>query len=369
MLKKAIVISIVLVFALSALSVVEADYKDEYSLSYNVSPAMPWGVTVEYFADRIQEETDGRININAVGGSSLAGGQQTEVFSLLRRGAIDMAIESTINFSPQIPAMNLFSLPFFFEGYEDIDAVLEGQAGQMILDRMEDLGVVSVGWGENGFRQITNDTRPVHSPEDLSDLRFRVVGSELFIETFQALGSNPLTMNWGEATTGFQQGTVDGQENPVVGVAIPVQIWDFHQYMTLWDYVVDPLVFGVNQQVFNNFTEEDQQILLDVAEEALEFGKMLARYGLDDGAAQEYIDAKIESGEDLGYAKNFLDNIRLEDGSIDPIAFLEEQGMEVNQLTEEEKDAFRELTEGTYEKWITIIGEDLYEAALEDMGR
>ena len=88
--------------------------------------------------------------------------------------------------------MSLFSLPFFFEGYEDIDAVLEGQAGQMILDRMEDLGVVSVGWGENGFHQITNDTRPVHSSEDLSDLRFRVVGSELFIETFQALGSNPL---------------------------------------------------------------------------------------------------------------------------------------------------------------------------------
>ena len=94
--------------------------------------------------------------------------------------------------------------------------------------------------------------------------------------------------------------------------------------------MLDSLVFGVNQQIFNNFTEEDQQILLDVVEEAVEFGKMLARYGLDDGAAQEYIDAKIESGEDLGYAKNFLDNIRLEDDLIDPIAFLEEQGMEVN---------------------------------------
>ncbi|MGM0420778.1 MAG: DctP family TRAP transporter solute-binding subunit [Bacillota bacterium] len=369
MLKKVLVLSLVLIFSLSFFSVVDAQYKDEYSLTYNVSPAMPWGITVEYFSDLITERTDGRININAVGGSSLAGGQQTEIFSMVRRGAIDMAVESTINFSPQIPAMNIFSLPFFFSGYDDIDAVTEGQAGQMIIDRMEELGVVAVGWGENGFRQITNDTRPIHEPEDLSDLRFRVVGSEIFIETFQALGSNPLTMNWGEATTGFQQGTVDGQENPVVGVLIPVKIWDFHEYLTLWDYVADPLVFAVNQQVFNNFSEEDQQTLLETAQEAQEFGKMLARYGLDDGEAKEFIDAKIESGDDLGYAESFLDNIRLEDGSIDPIAYMEEQGMQVNQLTDEEKEAFKELTEEVYDEWIEVIGEDVYEAALEDMNR
>lgn len=366
MLKKSLVISLVLVFMLSTMALAQ-DYKDEYSLSYNVAPAFPWGIGADYFADIVEERTDGRIKINPTGGSELAGGQQTEVFSLVRRGAIDMAMESTINFSPQIPALNLFSLPFFFEDYDDLDTVQQGQTGEMLLNEMEELGVKAFGWGENGFRQITNDSHAIHSPEDLEDLKFRVVGSELFIDTFKALGSNPLTMNWGEATTGFQQGTVDGQENPTVGVQIPLQIWDFHEYLTLWNYVADPIVITINEDIYNEFTEEDQKIVAEAAEDALKFEKMLARYGLDDGEAKEYIDEMIESGEDLGYAEDFLEDWELEDGSNDPIKFLEENGMEVNELSSEEKEAFREETQEVYDEWIEVIGEDVYNEALDDL--
>ncbi len=370
MFKKSLVIALVIMFAFSGVALAdEANYRDSYTLSYNVAPGFPWGMTVEYFVDEVEERTDGRIEINAVGGSELAGGDQTEVFSMVRAGAIDMAIESTINISPQIPAMNLFSLPFFFDGYEDLDAVLEGQAGEMLIEEMEDMGVVGVGWGENGFRELTNNVRPVHSPEDMSDLSFRVVGSEIYIDIFHELGADPLTMPWGEATTGFEQGTVDGQENPILGVQIPTYIWEFHEYLTIWNYLADPLVFFTNEGVFNTFTEEDQEILLEAADDALEFGRMLTRYNLDDGTAKEYIDEMIETGEDRGYAENYLDEIRLDDGEIDPIAYLEEQGMQVNELTEEEREVFEEETEGVYDEWIPRIGEDIYEAALEDMGR
>ncbi len=367
MLKKTLVISLVLVFVLSFSTVSLAnDYKDQYTLSYNVAPSFPWGVGVNYFADIVEKRTDGRINIKPVGGSQLAGGDQTQVFSLVRNGSIDMAVESTINFSPQIKSMNIFSLPYFFEGYEELDAVQNGKAGQMILDQMDRLGVKAFGWGENGFRQITNNVRPIEEPSDLEGLKFRVVGSEIFIDTFKALGANPLTMNWGEATTGFQQGTVDGQENPTVGVLIPVKIWEFHDYMTAWDYVADPLVIAINKQVFNSFTEEDQEIVAKAAREALEFEKMLARYGMADGEAKKYIDEMIESGDDLGYAQDFLSNLSGEDGSFSPHGYLEQQGMEVIDLSPEQKQKFREKTQSVYDKWIERIGQDIYEAAQED---
>ncbi|MEC9488682.1 MAG: DctP family TRAP transporter solute-binding subunit [Halanaerobium sp.] len=365
MFKKVLVLLLVLVIAMPGLAF-GAQYKDEYTLSYNVAPSFPWGIGAEYFCDLVRQRTDGRINIKAYGGSSLAAGKQTSIFMLVRNGAVDMALESTINWSPQIKELNLFALPFFFKNYKEVDAVENGEAGQIILDKIESFGVKAFGWGENGFREITNNKRPIHSPQDMGDLKYRVVGSKIFIEIFQEIGANPLTMNWGEATTGFQQGTVDGQENPIVDVLIPLKIWEFHKYMTIWNYLIDPLMLGINQNVFNSWTPEDQEIVAQAAKEALHFQKMLARYGLDDGEAKAYIDDMIARGTDLGYARKFLETWELADGTNDPIKYLESQGMVINVLTEEEKDVFREATQDVYEKWVEIIGEDLVNKAIED---
>ncbi len=365
MLKKTLLILLALLFLVTTLTL--ASYKEEYTLSYNVGPDFPWGMGADYFTYLVRERTQGRINIVAYGGSSLAAGQQTSLFMLVRRGAIDMALESTINWSPQMRELNLFTLPFFFKDYSQVDAVQEGEFGKTILERMERLGVIPFGWGENGFREITNNRRPIHRPEDLSDLKYRVVGSRIFTHLFLELGSNPLTMNWVEVTTGFQQGAVDGQENPVVNVLIPLRIWEFHAYMTKWGATIDPLLLGINEQVFNSFTSEDQVIIAQAAEEALLFQKMLARYGLDDGTAKEYIHAMIEDGSDLGYAREFLSTWQLSDGTNDPMAFLKSQGMQINTLTEEERALFKAATEETYNKWVEIIGYELVEMAIQDI--
>ena len=365
MFKKVLILTMLIMLVFGSMSFA-ADYKDEYTLSYNVGPGFPWGIGANYFADIVKDRTDGRINIKPYGGSSLASGKQTSIFMMVRNGSVDMALESTINWSPQIKELNLFALPFFFDNYKEVDAVENGEAGQQILDKIESFGVKPIGWGENGFREITNGKRAIHKPEDLSDLKYRVVGSKIFIDIFKELGSNPLTMNWGEATTGFQQGTVDGQENPIVGVLVPLKIWDFHEYMTVWNYLIDPLILGINQDVFNSWTEEDQEIVEQAAKDALKFEKMLARYNMDDGTAKEYVDNMIETGEDLGYAKDFLASWELEDGSNDPIEYLKEQGMKVNILTPEEKTVFKEKTQPVFNEWVDVIGEDLVEKAEAD---
>ena len=118
-------------------------------------------------------------------------------------------IGSTINWSPQVKELNLFSLPFMFPTYKAIDAVQAGEPGKRLFKLIEQKGVIPIAWGENGFRELTNSKRPIRRPEDLQGLRIRVVGVPIFADIFRAFGANPVPMNFGEAVVAVRQGTVD----------------------------------------------------------------------------------------------------------------------------------------------------------------
>ena len=184
----------------------------------------------------------------------LFAGKQTNEFTLLNQGVADFAFGSTINWSPQVKELNLFAMPFLYPSYKAQDAVEDGEPGQKLFKLIEAKGVIPLAWGENGFREVTNSKRAVRKPEDLEGLKIRVVGSPIFIDIFRALGANPVNMNWGEAQTAFQQGTVDGQENPVVSVIIPSKLWTAQKHITLWHYVIDPLVLGVSKLTWDSLT-------------------------------------------------------------------------------------------------------------------
>ncbi|HOZ94881.1 MAG TPA: TRAP transporter substrate-binding protein DctP, partial [Ottowia sp.] len=190
------------------------NYKSEYRMSLVVGTAFPWGKGGEIWANKVREKTNGRINIKLYPGVSLIQGDQTREFSALRQGVIDMAIGSTINWSPQVKQLNLFSLPFLMPDYAAIDALTQGAVGKEIFKILDKAGVVPLAWGENGYRELTNSKRPVRTPADLKGLKIRVVGSPLFLDTFTALGANPTQMSWADAQPAFASGAVDGQENP-----------------------------------------------------------------------------------------------------------------------------------------------------------
>ena len=206
---------IALCACLLALPAVAAPYKQEYKLSVVPGATSGWGLTATYFADLVRERSQGRINIKVYASSQLLAGKQTSEFLMLRNGSIDFALASTINWSPQVKELNLPALPFFIaaqpDRYKAMDAILAGKSGQMMIDAVEKKGVKIIGWAENGFRELTTSKGPIPPPADLNGLKIRVVGSPIFIETFRALGANPVNMNWSEATTGFQQGVVDAR--------------------------------------------------------------------------------------------------------------------------------------------------------------
>lgn len=309
-----------------------AQYKDEYKMSVVVGSKLPWGQGAERFAELVREGTEGRINIKVYPSSSLMAGKQTNEFLIHRQGVADFCFASTTNWSTTIKELNLFNLPFFFPDYKALDAVTGGEVGKDIAELLNKKGVTLLAWGENGFREMTNSKRAVATPADMEGMKIRVVGTPIFIETMKALGANPVNMNWGDAQVAFQQGVVDGQENPVVAIEIPVKIWQFHKYITIWHYVIDPLMLTVNNDVFAAFTPEDQEVIKKAAAQA--------------GAEQLEIVRKGLIAPDLS-----------------AFDILRENGMEVTIVDEAGRQAFVEKTAPVREKWTETVGVDLVKKA------
>ena len=308
------------------------NYKSEYRMSLVVGTAFPWGKGGEIWANKVKEKTQGRINIKLYPGVSLIQGDQTREFSALRQGVIDMAIGSTINWSPQVKQLNLFSLPFLMPDYAAIDALTQGEVGKEMFKILDKAGVVPLAWGENGYRELTNSKHPVRAPADLKGLKIRVVGSPLFLDTFTALGANPTQMTWADAQPAFASGAVDGQENPM-SIFTAAKLHNVGQKnVTMWGYVADPLVFVVNKDIWNSWTPADREAVRQAAIEAGKEEIAIARKGL------------AEPGQPL----------------LKDIAAL---GVNIVQLSPEERAAFVKVTRPVYTKWKAQIGSGLVDKA------
>ncbi|MEG3060977.1 MAG: DctP family TRAP transporter solute-binding subunit [Comamonas sp.] len=314
--------------AFTAPAALAQNYKSEYRMSLVLGPPSPWGQAGEIWGKLVKERTQGRINIKLYPGVSLIQGDQTREFSALRQGVIDMAVGSTINWSPQVKSLNLFSLPFLMPDYAAVDALTQGEVGQEIFKNLEKAGVVPLAWGENGYREVSNSKRAIRKPEDLKGLKIRVVGSPIFSDMFSALGANPTQMSWADAQPALASGAVDGQENPLFMFTVLKMHTVGQKYVTTWGYMADPLVFVVNKDIWASWTPADQAI---VRQAALDAGKQeiaIARKGL------------VEADKPV----------------LKEIAGM---GVTVTQLSPAERDAFVKTTRPVYDKWKGQIGNDL----------
>lgn len=300
----------------------------EYSVSTVLSDAFPWGQAATKWAELVKERSEGRITLRVYDNAQLVAGDQTKEFSAMRSGLIDMAVGSTINWSPQVPELNLFSLPFLVTDNADVDAITQGEAGQMAFKAIEKRGVIPLAWGENGFRHLSNSKKPIRTPDDIKGMKIRVVGSPLFQDTFSALGANPTQMSWADAKPALTTGAVDGQENPlsVFDVARIDQV--DQKYLTLWGYMADPLIFAVSPNVWRGFSEADRELL---------------RQAAIDAGQWEIEKSRAEESQRL--------------------AAIRERGVEVIELTDAERQTFVDATAPLYKKWEKRIGSDLIKAA------
>ncbi len=307
-------------------------YKAEYKLSTVLGNAFPWGKGGDLWADMVRERTKGRINIKMYPGTSLVGGDQTREFTAIRQGVIDMAIGSSINWSPQVKELNLFSLPFLMKDFRAIDALTGGEVGKDIFAILDKSGVVPLAWGENGFRELSNSKREIKTPADLKGMKIRVVGSPLFIDMFTALGANPVQMSWADTQPALSSGAVDGQENPLALFTAAKLHTVAQKHITMWGYMADPLIFVVNKEVWNTWTPEDREIVRKAAIDAGRQEIVIARTGL------------VEPGRPL-------------------LKTIEDLGVKVTSLSPAEREQFVTATRSVYNKWKAQIGAPLVEKA------
>ncbi|MGO4888332.1 DctP family TRAP transporter solute-binding subunit [Anaerobacillus sp. MEB173] len=301
---------------------------DTYKLSMSVTTgeASTWYLGGVKFAEELAARTDGRFEIDVVADEQLSGGNQQTGIEMLLRGNTDLSYHSTIIYSIIDERFGVVSAPFLFNDVSEAQAALAGAGGEGINEILREIGVEPLGYGENGFRQLTNGVRPVESVEDIKDLKVRIPGISMYIDLFREMGADPTTMAFSEVFTALQQGTIDGQENPV-DVIHSSRLNEVQDYITMWNYSYDPLVLGMNKVLFESLHPEDQEAVREAAAIANEYQISLTR------------DREAELIEDL-----------------------KSQGMEFSYLTDEQLAGFRESVEPVYEKYESIWGAELLEA-------
>lgn len=301
---------------------------DKVTLKFSTTTAdtSTWTLGAKKFGEIVGEKTNGRIEVKVYPNDQLSGGNQSKGIEMLMSGSTDLTFHSNIIYSVMDERFGVVSLPFLISDTAHADEILDGEGGAALNEILLEKNIVGLGFGENGFRQITNSKTPIETPADMAGLKIRIPGIKMYVSLYKALGADPITMNFGEVFTALQQGTIDGQENPT-DVISSSKINEVQEYMTEWDYSYDAIILGMNKDKFESFSAEDQQIIKDAAKEAIAYQRQINREKAQT-QTQEFIDG----------------------------------GMKVNALTDEQKAVFKEAVQSVYTEYEPVMGKDLIDA-------
>lgn len=296
-----------------------------WDFTITVGNTTTWHLGAEKFAEILDEESDGRIKVNVFTNEQLSGGDAGAGIEQLMNGDKAFSYNSTITYSGIDPRFSAINAPFLYKDYAEADAAIAGGALDAYKKVAEENNIELLGFGESGFRQITNNKHPVIEPDDLKSLKLRVPGSGLFMDIYSTLGADPITMNFSEVFTSLQNNTIDGQENPY-DVIYSNGLTEVQEHLTVWNYVYDPLVLGMNKDLYDSLSEEDQVLVQKAAAEA----------------------NKIQITENRKREAEQLAEMR--------------KKMQVAELDSAQVDEFRKAMSPIYEKYATIWTEELAKA-------
>lgn len=290
-------------------------------MAYALSTNSHYGAGADAFAKSIGDATGAQYTVEQFPNSALGG--EREVIEGLQLGTIDLAIVSTgatLNF---VPKTGVFDLPFLFRDLAHARKVLDGDIGQQLLAEFPKRGLVALAWGEQGFRQLTNNVRPVAKPADAKGLKIRTTENPIHMAAFRQLGVLATPMAWPEVATALQQGTIDGQENPL-SVIVSAKLPQLQKYLSLTSHVYGPALVLMSPAVYDGLSDADKAKFKAAGHDAAI-------------AMRNYVDAVEKSG----------------------IEEVKKQGMQVNTV---DHAAFVKAVEPIYPQYYKQFGKDLVES-------
>ena len=310
-------------FAVTAVVGLAAPVQAQTVLKFGsaVSKDSHYGVASAVFCAEIEKNTSNRYKCQEFPNGSLGG--EREMIEAVQLGTLDLVVTSSGPLGNFVPEVKIFDIPFLFRDYDHARKVLDGKIGPDILKKFESKGLVGLGWGENGFRHMTNSKRPIKTPDDAAGLKMRTMENKVHMEGYKAFGILPTPMSFTELFTALQQGTVDGQENPIP-VILAAKFSQVQKYLSLTGHVYSPAPIIMNPGVFGKLSADDKKVFLAAAKS----GAAAMRKRVNDDEARgldilrkegvevtEKVDGaafrKAIAPAYAGYAKEFgADNIR-----------------------------------------------------------
>jgi tripartite ATP-independent transporter DctP family solute receptor len=239
-------------------------------LAHAVSVTAPYHVGAKKFIELLSQRAGDRFDVQLFPNKQL--GSERSLVEQLQIGTVDLVVTSTGPLGGFVPQMLVVDLPFLFRDTQHVDHVFEGPIGESLLTKLETAGIKGLAFWENGFRNLTNNRRPVHKPTDCQGLIIRTMENEVHLASFRLLGANPTPMAWGEALTALKQGTIDGQENPL-NIIYTHGIYDFQENLALTAHFYSPALLLMNRRAFEDLSTDDQKVFLEAAQEAGRFEK------------------------------------------------------------------------------------------------
>ena len=277
-----------------------------------------------HFEELVEAGSNGEIDVQIFPSSQM--GPDREMIEGVQTGVLEMAIPPSSFFAGWDPAFAVIELPYMYASKEIAFDVLESEAGDSMIDRVENQGLVGLGWLELGVRNVTNNVRPIATPADLEGVKLRTMQVPAHVATFEALGANPTPMNFGEVYSALHQGVIDGQENPLA-IITSQRFYEVQSHLSTTGHVFAVYMPVISQPFFNSLSDEHKE---------------LVRTSMASARAHQ---AELVSAEEASQ----LEEIRA-------------AGVEVLELTAEQRQAFADATEGVRLQYRDEVGAEAYDA-------
>lgn len=238
---------------------------------------------MEKFAELVEKKSGGKITIKLFTGGALGGDLQ--MVSALQGGTVEMAVMNVGLLAGLSKDFALVDLPFLFESPKQADAVMDGPFGAALARQLPEKGLVSLGYWELGFRNLTNSRRLVAKVDDIAGLKIRVVQTPVLIDLFAALGATPVPMPFPEVYAALETGTVDGQENPYANI-LNSKLYEVQGYVAVTRHVYNPQIVLIGKTAWDKLNDEERAVFEEAAVEARGYQRTASRAKDDDALAQ-----------------------------------------------------------------------------------
>jgi tripartite ATP-independent transporter DctP family solute receptor len=257
----------------------------EHTLRFGhvVQPGAPISVAAQKLNEIVSAKSGGKMKVQELGGGSVGGEQQQ--LSAVQGGILDMTLPSATVMGGVVKEFTLLDLPFSFSKGEQVDALLAGPFGQTLMSKLPEKGVIGLTFWETGFRNFTNSRKPIVNVEDLKGLKLRVIPNPMFLESFAALGANPVPMPFPELYGALESKAMDAQENPF-NVILTSKFYEVQKFMSVTNHVYTANPVIISKKTWDKLNADEQKLLKDAVIEAGAFERKLSR-DMSAGARKE----------------------------------------------------------------------------------